>query len=480
MRLGQTSVVYFVSRIGASLIGFLATVYFTRTLGEEIYGFYAVTIALVSWLGIVKSVGFGRAIVKRMSEGDEPDEFLAAGATIQFVLTAIVGAGVLRFRDSVDAYVGQPVAELVVVLLVVSVFSELVNAALKGSHRVHIYAPLSTGKELARSLLMVGLVVLSWELTGMLVGHAVGTAVVAVIGLVIVSPTLVRPRMRHVRQLFDFAKYAWLGSLRRRSFTDADIVILGLFVSPALTGVYAVAYTLSAFLNVFGNAIKNTLFPEMSKLSSEDDWSMVGTLTTDALAFAGLFLVPGVVGALVLGDRLMAIYGPGFRRGDAVLVLLLAGVLVYTYAKQLLNTLDAIDRPDLAFRANGAFVVTNISLNLLLVWQYGWLGAAVGTVLSAVVGLVLAFWYVRQQIPLSVPYDELGRQWVAAAAMGVVVYGAREFGEESVLTAHNELFVVVLVGLGAVVYFLVLLAISTRFRETVARNLPFSVPLLGP
>ncbi len=476
MRLGQTSVVYLVSKVAASLLGFLATIYFTRTLGEEIYGFYAVTLALVSWLGIVKSVGFGQAIVKRMSEDEEPDAYLAAGTAIKIVLTIIVGSGVVLFRNQVNTYVGQPVAEFVVLLLVVSIFSELVNAALKGSHRVHVYAPLSTLKEGARSAVMIVLVFLGWELSGMLLGHAVGTAMVAVIGLVIVRPLITIPRRRHVVQLFDFAKFSWLGNMRKKTFSDMDIIILGMFVPAGLTGVYAIAYTLAKFLDIFSTAIRVTLFPELSKRSVAGDTDLVRTLTNDALTYAGLFLIPGIAGAAILGDRLMLIYGEGFEIGAQVLTILLVGILAYTYNKQLLNTLNAIDRPDLAFRANAVFIGANLVLNVTLVYAIGWLGAAIATAISAAIGLVFGYYYARQQISFQVPVGEIARQCLAAMAMGLVVYVARTVGETQPIAAYNEVFVVLLVGLGAAVYFLVLLVISSTFRTTVTNNLPFDIP----
>ena len=476
MRLGQTSVVYVVSKVLSSVIGFLATVYFTRTLGEEIYGFYAITIALVSWLGIVKSVGFGKAIVKRMSEEEESEAYLTAGTIIKGILTIFVSLGVLLFREHVNEYIGVPVAEFVILLLIATIFSDLVNSALKGSHRVHVYAPLSTFKEAARSILMVGLVYIGWELSGMLVGHAIGTVVMATIGLVIVRPNLTVPDWGHIVSLFDFAKYSWLGKMRGRTFNDIDILILGFFVPVGLTGIYAIAYSLSKFLEIFGKGIQNTLFPEISRLSTRADQEMIATLTQDALSFAGLFLIPGVVGAALLGDRLMLVYGPGFDIGHWVLVILIAGLFVYTYTRQLLNTLNAIDRPDLAFRANGAFIVANIVLNVFFVWQFGWIGAAVATALSATIGLAFAFHYTRRLIDFTVPYGEIGRQWVAALLMGGVVYGARAVGEETAVAAYNEVFVVLLVTLGAGVYFLTYLAISTTFRDTVRRNLPVDVP----
>ena len=481
MRLGQTSIVYLLSKLGGSILGFFATIYFTRTLGEEIYGFYAITLALVSWLGIVKSVGFGQAIVKRMSESEESDAYLAAGTTVKAVLTGIVGVGVLVFRDGVNAYVGQPVAEFVVLLLVVSIFSGLVNSALKGSHRVHIYAPLSTAKQGARSIAMIALVFVGWELSGMLLGHALGTALIAAVGLAFVRPSVAVPRWRHVRSLFDFAKFSWLGSMRKKVFSDMDIIVLGFFVPAGLTGIYAVAYTLGKFLDIFGSAIRTTLFPELSKHSATGDDEMVRTLTNDALTYAGLFLIPGIVGGAILGDRLMRVYGPGFGIGAQVLTILLVGILAYSYNKQLLNTLNGIDRPDLAFRANAVFIGSNLVLNVALVYAIGWVGAAIATATSAGIGLLFGFYYTRKHVAFAVPYGEIARQWAAALLMGGVVYAARHLGEATLgwVDDLNTVFVVGLVGLGAAVYFAILFGISAEFRTTVANNLPFDVPLLG-
>lgn len=479
MRLGQTSIIYVISKIAASIVGFFATIYFTRTLGSEIYGFFAVTLSLVAWLTILKNIGFGKAIVKRMSEDEEPEAYLAAGTIIKGILTIFIGAAVLVLQEQINAYVGAPVAEFVVFLIVVTVFSGLISNALKGSHQVHIYAPLSTLKEAARSILMIALVYIGWDLAGMLLGYAIGTTVMAVIGLWIVRPNLVAPRRRHIKGLFDFAKFSWLGSMRSKTFNDVDILILAIFVSPGLTGIYAIAYSLSKFLEIFGEGIQSALFPEMSKLSTQDNLRMISTLTSDALTYTGLLLIPGVIGAAIVGDRLMSIYGPEFDSGHWILVILLIGLVIYTYTRQLLNTLNALDRPDLAFRVNGVFIFTNIIFNIFFVWQIGWFGAAIATALSASVGLLLSFYYTRRLVHFTVPFGDISRQWVAALLMGIVVFSARQIGETTIrgVDDFNAIFVVALVGLGAMVYFLILAGISVTFRTTIANNLPYDMSI---
>lgn len=482
MKLGQTSVVFFVSRILASALGFVATVYFARLLGPGPLGIYYLVVGLVSWLAIAGTLGFSGALTKRISEETERKEFVAAAAVLVLGLFVVVSAGILAFRPYVRDYVGYPAAEFVIVLLFVTLGYSLVSSLLDGLHLVHVTGPLSTLKTGLRSLLQIGAVVAGLELAGLFVGHIAGVALVGSVGGLIAFRRLggiARPVRRHFRSLFDYAKFSWIGGLQSRMFNYTDIVILGLFVPSSLIGIYSVAWNVGQFLILFGGAISRTLFPEISKLSAESETGAVENLVEEALSYAGLLLIPGLVGGAVLGRRILRIYGEAFTQGWLVLVVLIVANLFMSYQSQLLSTLGAIDRPDLSFRVNAVFVAANVVLNVVLIYQYGWLGAAVATALSVTISLALAYRYLDTLIDVTVPATEIGRQCLAAALMGGVVYGGLWIENSYRLLEHNVLTVAILVGVGAGIYFVALLAISARFRTTVDRNLPFDLPLLA-
>jgi O-antigen/teichoic acid export membrane protein len=294
----------------------------------------------------------------------------------------------------------------------------------------------------------------------------VGVLVGTVLGVVLIAWSVSVPSREDVRDLTGFARYSWLSNLSNRAFASMDTLVLGLFVADGLIGVYEVAWNLASILAVFGVSIGKAMFPAMSELSSEGDLDEVRYLITDSVAFTGLLLIPGVVGGAIVGDLVLAIYGSGFTRGYLVLVVLTIARTVYAYEYQFVNTLNALDRPERAFRIDGVFVVVNVGLNLLLVWQFGWLGAAVATSVSAVVALVLGYRAVTDVADVGMPGDEIGRQIVAAGLMGVVVWAGRTVLPPTVLTG------VVLVAVGGVAYFVALTGLSVRFRRVVADNLP--------
>ena len=479
MKLGQTFATYFVFRVVASVVGFVATIYFARLLGADPLGVYYLVVGVVSWLAIVGTVGVSTAITKRVSEGDDREQHVAAGVSFVTALFVLLSIALLVFRSHVNEYIGYPATGYVVLILFVTLAWSIVSSLLAGLHFVHLNGVLSLAKTGSQSLLQIGAVAAGLSLTGLFVGHAAGFALVTAAGGVFAFSRLRGvhfPEKHHYRSLFDYAKFSWLGNLESRMFNYTDVIVLGFFVPSALIGVYSIAWNIAMFLILFSGSVSTTLFPEMSEQSAKDDPQSVVNLLEDALAYAGLILIPGLVGGVILAERILRIYGDEFTQGAVVLGILIVAALVRAYQKQFLTTLNAVDRPELSFRANALFVVTNLSLNFVLVYVYGWIGAAVATVLSVAVSLVVAYHMLEALVDFAIPYREIGRQWLAALAMGAVVLAGRRVETTYRLLEHNLATVFVLVGLGAGVYFLALLAISPRFRETVDRNLPVALP----
>ena len=476
MRIGQTSFVVFASKLLGSSLSFLATIYFARTLGAAVLGYYALAIALVAWLKLAGNLGVASAMIKRMSEGEEPDEYATACAGMIGVLALGLAALVLLFGDAVDDYVGEPVAPLVAVILVVGLFEAFGYAALRGERKVHLaglLGPVGTG---LRSLLQIGFVLAGLGLVGMLAGYAIGSLLVGIVGLSLLSVGLTRPTRRHVRSIYEYARYSWLGSLKARSFNDVDILLLGVFVQSSLVGVYSAAWSIANFLTLFDSALSTTLFPELSRAQAEDSEESISRLVEQSLTFGGLFLVPGLFGSALLAERLLRIYGPEFTQGATVLWVLVLATLLYAYQKQLMTALNGVDRPDVAFRINAVFITGNAVLNVVLIRTMGFLGAAVATAIAAGLGLALAGYVLRSIIAFRVPVGEIARQFAAAGVMSLVVVGAETVVEASALD-HNLATVVVLVVVGASTYFLTLFGISGTFRATVISNSPVPLPV---
>jgi O-antigen/teichoic acid export membrane protein len=481
MKLGQTSVIHFSSNVFSSILGFVATLYIARVLGPEPLGIYQVVIGLVAWLAILGEVGASQAITKRVSEGKEPGEYTLAGAAIIMGLFAILAVGVFVLREQVGAYVEYPAAGYVAVILLVLLVNGLVNALLVGLKLVHVSGILSPIKTGGRAVSQILLIVAGASTAALFIGHILGFIAVIAVGSYYALrdlPSLGVPSRRHFKRVIDFAKFSWLGSLQSQMFRYTDVLVLGYFVSSGVIGIYAVAWNIGQFLILFSGTLQSTLFPEMSSLAANEDTQAVSRIVEKSLTFAGLFLIPGVFGGILLGERILRIYGPEFPEAALVLNILIVANLLMGYQNQFLNALNAINRPELAFRVNLVFVAVNVLLNVTLVALYGWVGAAVATATSVAVSLVLAYWHVEAVLDVKIPVGEVARQLTAAGVMGIIVYIGLAAEDTYRLLGHNFGVVTVLVVIGAASYFTVLFGLSQEFRETVHRNIPIELSFI--
>ena len=464
MRIGQDSAIAFLSQVATSLFGFVATVYLARTLGPGPLGIYYLVTATVIWIKAPVGAGIGNAIKKRISESEQQGEFIAAGLMLQLAALVVIALTLFLLQDIVTKYLRGVDIGLVVLILTVTLTLSLITSILDGLNRVHLSAILSPLDRGVRSMFQIGLVVLGLGLAGLVYGYLIGAAVATVVGVAFVSVRLRRPNTSHAKSLISYARYSWLGGLSSRAFSSMDTLILGLFVVDSLIGVYVVTWNLASILAVFGTSVRRALFPRMSALSG-DEHDEVESLMTHGLRYSGLFLIPGLVGGLVVGKTVLSIYGSEFSTGYFVLVILIVARLLYGYSATFTTALNAIDRPDITFRIDIAFVVTNVGLNLVLVSQFGWLGAAFATAFSAALVLGYGYYAVRGFLNINIPILDIIRQAVAAGVMGAIVYVGRGYTSRSVLAA------IILVSLGAFVYLATLMSISSTFRATVRRNL---------
>lgn len=472
MRYGRTSVVSFLSKLVMSFSGFAATIILTRTLGQEQYGTYVVVLSVLAWVTIVGDLGLGAAVRKRVSEAAEGN-YIVAGLIAQFGLYSIVVVCLWFARPYLNAYMEIDATLVLIFLLAVRLLGDYVQVVLDGQRLVHVSSILSPIEWTSRSAVQVALVFSGFGIVGAFAGYGIGALVGTVIGVYFITVDWSLPSRRDFSQLGSFAQFSWLANLKGRTFLSMDTLVLAVFVSNSLIAVYEIAWNLASLFAMFGSSISQTLFPEMSQISSADGASgEISGLLRISLAYSGLFIIPGLVGSALVGDVVLTIYGSGFQTGYYILLILTFARLLYVYQKQLLTTLDAMDRPDLTFRINIVFVLTNLVLNFILTSQYGWYGAATATTASAAIGLTLAYYYASQVINVIVPINVIGKQLLAAGVMGITVSASR------LLFGDSLPFVLVLVVVGASVYFITLLAVSREFRSTVDENLPFGVPLL--
>lgn len=460
MRLAKTSILYFISDIGVSVIGFLATLYFARVLGSATLGQYFALLGLIGWAKVPTN-GLSGAITKRVSEGKNANEVFSAGTIINGLYGGLLFVVSILGGKYINSYIGIDVNLLFGGLILVNILFTSTVSGLKGKKKVATAGFLRTLDRIFRTAGQVALIYIGYSLLGLLIGHLAAMGVSASIGLILYGFRPKQPSKKSFIDLYDYLKFSWLGQIKGKAFGWMDVIVLQLFVSSGLVGVYGVSWRLASVLVLVSNAVSAVIFPEVSDISVDGKNDRVRNLLNEGLFFAGIFVIPGFFGAIVLGEQILRIYGPEFSEGAGILVVLILARMINVYGSQMLNVINGMDRPDVTFRINSVFVVSNLILNFSLIYLFGWYGAATATATSSLIIAVLGYRSIRNLLgEVVIPLLGVLKQVASAVAMALVITAIKYISP-----IWNMYVTVGVVFFGAAVYTVSLYGLSARVRN---------------
>jgi O-antigen/teichoic acid export membrane protein len=164
-------------------------------------------------------------------------------------------------------------------------------------------------------------------------------------------------------------------------------------------------------------------------------------LFTDVLRLSVLVALPVGVGLwLTAGPVLRLVFGADFVEAAPTLRIVAWTSVLYFISVVVFNTLESSDRQRLATLILASIAVCNTAFNALLIPGFSYEGAAVATLLTQAVGLLLSLALVLQYIDFRRLASATLRTLAAGAVMGLAVF------------LLHDLDVILLAGLAALVY----------------------------
>ncbi|MFB6105929.1 MAG: lipopolysaccharide biosynthesis protein [Halobacteriaceae archaeon] len=446
-------------------IGLGSTVYFAQTLGATLLGVFFLFEASLDTMTVVADFGVRGAVEKRISEGTDPRQVFAASVVLKVLLLAAVGAVVWAFRGVVNDYVGAEVAGLLVVTAVTFEFATLVVHVLRGELRADETAAL----QLLRLVTYVGVAVVllqfGYGVRALIFGLIAGYVVMGAAGLLRISLTPARPQLRHFTTLTSYAKFNGVWALGGYVYNTMDILVIGLFLTQADVGAYALAWRVTTMTTLVGSVVSNTIFAQLSAWSSAGAHDRIRETLREATTSSLFLVVPALFGVAVLGREILGVaFGPEYVVAAGAFVVLMGEKVVSGVNLVFDAAVRAYDRPDVGAIATAASLTLNVVLNVAFVPTFGLVGAAVATTTAVVVHTVVLGGYLRHLVTIEFAVRDLAWCTVASVAMAAAILAVRQ-----VVAVDDVVSLVGVVGFGGVVYLGLVLA-SGSLRGKVLAN----------
>ncbi|WP_436909431.1 oligosaccharide flippase family protein [Halosimplex marinum] len=427
MNLRDSILKLFSGSIVLALVEFAAIAWFTQRLGTGPMGSCFVFQAVVGMLGIPIDLGISKASEKQLSAEAPTGEVLTTAALTKVALMLPWIAALVLLTPHVESYVSvQGAVPLVVVGLVAAQSRGLSLRLLAGEMRVDKNAALKVLGKLTWVAVGVALVEQGWGAKALIVAYVAGRFATALGALVRMDLSVGLPSFARARSLVDFGRYVFIGNVGGFVYQWMDVAILRLFVGVDLVGAYEIAWRVASVAMMLTQAIRTSLFPQISQWHSEDRIDEIESAFRKWLQIPLYMTIPAFAGAVVLGrDVLGSLFGPETVVAYPVLVVFMTEKILRSVQLVLGPSLFAMDKPSLGYRGSMAAIVVNLVLNLALVPQFGILGAAVATTLSAATAAAVALTYVTRFVDVVVPWGRIAWSTAAATVMGLSVYALR-------------------------------------------------------
>ncbi|NMC88348.1 MAG: flippase [Methanomicrobiales archaeon] len=449
------------STIGLTAIGFLSTMYFAHVVGPSILGAYFLFVAYFSVFNLIGDGGFGGAAVKRISEGEDQNAYFTAFALLRVVLMIVSVGFLLSIQPYLDNFASSGLLLWLILALVVSTFSNVASRGVYGRGMVGINQISGLIDTLIRIGVQVAAIVLGYGVAGLAGGFVAGILASGLFNFRFLDLSLAPFSRSHVASLFAFSIWTFLSSSGYLVFSYADTIMIGYFMTEADIGIYRVALQLTSIATFATLALHTTLYPKISYWGKQNDLSLVEGALTRAFTYSLLLAVPIVAGGWVLGERLLYFfYGEAFATGAGALAILLLVQVAHVFMSLQTMCLNALDRPQDSFRVTAIAVAANIVLNILLIPIYGVVGASVATLITMALNATLANRALSRNIAVRIEPRATGNIVLAALIMVAVVV-AFPF----VIPFSNVFSVLGAVGLGGLIYILVLLRIDRSIHD---------------
>ncbi len=411
MRLLRRNTLGIYAVYGAAIFsGLVVTPVVIHSIGKSAFGVWSFIGSVTIYLSVL-DFGVGPSIVRFAAEahGRSAHEDINEVASTGLAMYALIGAVTLPIGLAlawiVPTAVGAPhdlvwdarIATLLVVIsLAVRFPLGLFNNLLVARQRWDVQNLASFISTLLYALLVV-LLLPRW---GGLVLLGALTLVTTVVRLALPLAWLRRelPELRiarrfvnraRLRTLTIFSSSNFLVHIAQKIVFSTDVIVVGIVLGSAASGVYSVPAKLFALVFGIGTAATSLMFPAFAELEGTGDSLRQRRLLLVGLRAGSALMLLLALPLLLIPDLLIhAWIGGGFQQSYAVLAILAGVLLVHQPIYVLTQFLIAVGQQRSIAIVSIATTLANLALSFALAWTWGIWGVAVSTLVTDLVALI--------------------------------------------------------------------------------------------
>jgi O-antigen/teichoic acid export membrane protein len=421
-------------------LGLVTNAILTRILGASLYGIYSYISVVFALVSVFTNLGGDQSLLRFIPEYEDNPHMQHTVLTLAYVtsfIASILAAGIVfHFAPLISAYTLKDplfvnVLRIAAIVLPFNTLANITYSVFKGIERMEYNVAVSSVVQpLLRLLFVGGAVLLGYSLIGAVAGLIVSGVLTFVVVIVVLVRktrfgTLRHPTRRVARRYYDFSLPLMFTQFGSFLYNRVDILMVGFLLSGSAVGIYNITVMISSFLALPLQAF-NQLFPSIASKLYHDGKirELESTYATVTRWTFTLALFPSIV-VITYPTEILRLFGNEFTAGQFVLILFVIAQFTYCAVGPSGYLLMMSDHHYLTLFNQTVSGVLNVILNLVLIREFGFIGAALATA-SVLTGInllrVIEVWYLED----ITPYDRAFLKPISAGCIGgIVLYSLR-------------------------------------------------------
>lgn len=384
-----------ISQIIASICGFIWTILMARYLGVEEYGIFGFAVSLTGILCILFDLGIGIHSVRHIATDYESAPkylgnaiplkglFSICGFIIIFIILIIMKCNELTIIVTLLFAIEQ----------IIKKFVELMNATFQAFEEGKYQGILNTLMNILLFIFIIIAIYSDLGLYGIAFAYILSNILALIYGYYILNKYITKPTYEFDKTFcknvtiaaIPFAATAILSSI----YYSIDMVMLTNMVGNYATGIYNATYKLISVLTLFYGIYSAVIFPVMSKFYKNDE-KMLLISYEKSIKYLMLIIIPLAIATMLYStDIIYLIYGHEYKAASSVLSILIWTVCLLFISGAGNTLLNASYKEVSVTKIYFIAAIFNVVLNFILIPYLTYIGAAITTVLSDILIVII-------------------------------------------------------------------------------------------
>lgn len=423
------------------LLAFIAQLLAARSLSLSGFGGVTTGTALINIGSVIATIGLGEGLVRYLPRADSDDQrrmLMVLSFMIVVPISITIGALVAFNAEFIAGTIfdDRSVTTSIRIFGAVIPFGTVISLSVNGirgrkrsQERVYIE---NIVRPATRFLLVAGVVTYGATQTRVATAYALPYVFGAILGILLFVRAL--PDAREARSLFEtfsnsqklvaeFLQYSLPFTLHGAAgfiFRGSDIFLLLAMTSSDVVGTYGVAYAVARLVLMFSTAFNYLGAPIASELEATDGTEGMVNVQDSVTRWLVILSLPAILPFVFFPSEFISfIYQPRYASGALALVVLSVGFAIHNILSVQASMVRGLGNSQGLMTYNIVAAVSNVGLNLLLIPQYSFVGAAVATVVSYLIKDLL----ILNQVRIETGSIALSWRVLVPALLALPVYG---------------------------------------------------------